>query len=213
MKHLTRIRTALREETAGFHPRLDLVQLVVALLPPLAGLRLRRVLYRLAGLSVGNGTVIMGGLRITGEGPIARKLRIGSRCVLNERIYFNLGGPVELEDRVTVGMESIFLTVSHRIGSPEFRAGETVTQPIRVGAGAWLGARVTVLPGVTVGNGTVVGAGSVITGDLPEHVLAAGVPARVIRPLEEPPGMNPAAAASRDGSSSSGREPRQEKRT
>ncbi len=185
MKFVSRIRKVVREETAGIHPRLDLIQLVVALIPPLTGLRLRRVLYRLGGLSIGNGTVIMGAMRITGEGALDGKLSIGDRCVLNERVYFNLGGNVVLEENVSVGMESLFLTVSHRIGSPEFRGGETDTRPIHVRKGAWIGARVTVLPGATIGNGTVVGSGSVVTGDLPSNVLAAGVPARVIRSLEK----------------------------
>jgi acetyltransferase-like isoleucine patch superfamily enzyme len=52
---------------------------------------------------------------------------------------------------------------------------------VRIGADTWLGARVVVLPGVTIGDGTVVAAGSVVTRDLPPGVLAAGVPARVLR--------------------------------
>jgi acetyltransferase-like isoleucine patch superfamily enzyme len=51
-----------------------------------------------------------------------------------------------------------------------------------IGANTWLGARVVVLPGVTIGCGTVVAAGAVVVNDLPAGVLAAGVPARVIRP-------------------------------
>jgi galactoside O-acetyltransferase len=47
----------------------------------------------------------------------------------------------------------------------------------------WIGANVTVLPGVTISTGSVVGAGSVVTKDIPPHTLALGVPARVVRPL------------------------------
>ncbi|GAB2456305.1 acyltransferase [Xylanimonas ulmi] len=52
---------------------------------------------------------------------------------------------------------------------------------VTIGANTWLGARVVVLPGVSIGDGSVVAAGSVVTKDLPPGVLAAGVPARVIR--------------------------------
>lgn len=52
---------------------------------------------------------------------------------------------------------------------------------VRIGGNTWLGAKVVVLPGVSIGDGTVVAAGAVVTTDLPAGVLAAGVPARVIR--------------------------------
>ncbi|HYP87619.1 MAG TPA: DapH/DapD/GlmU-related protein, partial [Polyangiaceae bacterium] len=55
--------------------------------------------------------------------------------------------------------------------------------PVILEENVWLAARVIVLPGVTIGKNTVVGAGSVVTKDLPSDVLAAGIPAKVIRPL------------------------------
>jgi acetyltransferase-like isoleucine patch superfamily enzyme len=53
---------------------------------------------------------------------------------------------------------------------------------VRIGDDCWLGTGVIVLPGVTIGGGTIVAAGSVVTRSLPEGVMAAGVPARVVRP-------------------------------
>ena len=55
--------------------------------------------------------------------------------------------------------------------------------PVHIDRNCWLGAGVIVLPGVTIGDNTVVGAGSVVTKDLPSHVLAVGSPARVVREL------------------------------
>jgi maltose O-acetyltransferase len=63
------------------------------------------------------------------------------------------------------------------------RAGDLKAEPVTIGDGAWIGARATILPGVTIGGGAVVAAGSVVTRDLPANVLAGGVPARVIREL------------------------------
>ena len=54
-------------------------------------------------------------------------------------------------------------------------------QPVRIGAGSWLGHHVVVLPGVTIGRHVVVGAGSVVTRDLPDNCIAVGAPARVVR--------------------------------
>lgn len=168
----------LHGEFGGCHPRLHFFQGFVALLPVEAFIRLRPRLYRLGGVRLGHGTVLSGRLRLTGTGPVTRRLTIGAHCYLNENITFNLGGEVILEDNVSVGMECLFITNTHELGTPEFRAGAVHAKSIRVDRGAWLGARVTVLPGVTIG------AGAVVANNIPPNVLAGGVPAKVIRNLQ-----------------------------
>jgi len=176
-------RDMLHSEFGGYHPRLQFVQALVALLPVEAGLRLRPRLYRLAGICIGGGTVIAGRLRLTGTGPVTRRLVVGDNCFLNENITFNLGASVTLADNVSVGMECLFITNTHETGTAEFRAGTVCAQPIRVSRGAWLGARVTVLPDVTIGAGAIIAAGAVVAKDIPPNVLAGGVPAKIIREL------------------------------
>ncbi|WP_268918850.1 DapH/DapD/GlmU-related protein [Actinomyces trachealis] len=56
--------------------------------------------------------------------------------------------------------------------------------PVRIGRGAWLGANVTVLPGVTIADGAVVGAGSVVTKDVAPNTVVVGTPARPVRDIE-----------------------------
>lgn len=64
-------------------------------------------------------------------------------------------------------------------------------RPITIGDNVWLGGRVTVNPGVTIGHDTVIGSGSVVTRDIPSGVFAAGNPCRVIRPLSKDDRMPP----------------------
>jgi acetyltransferase-like isoleucine patch superfamily enzyme len=75
------------------------------------------------------------------------------------------------------------LTGTHDFHDPQNRVGKMEGRPITICDGVWLGARSTILPGVTVGGGAVVGAGAVVTKDVPANTVVAGVPAKVIRCL------------------------------
>jgi maltose O-acetyltransferase len=61
-----------------------------------------------------------------------------------------------------------------------------ITEPVSIGDGAWIGARVTILPGVTIGQGAMVGVGSVVTRDVPANAQVVGNPAKVIGWLDRP---------------------------
>ena len=185
MAGLDHAKKVFYQEMAGIRLRYGFFQILISLIPTMAGIRLRRELYRMAGISIGRGTVILGKMRLTGEGNITKKLIIGQNCVLNEFITFNLGEMVTIEDNASIGMDCLFLTVSHHMGTSEFRGGQVETRPILVGRGAWMGARVIVFPGVIVGPGAVIGAGSVVKQDVPANVIVAGVPAKVIRDLDQ----------------------------
>ena len=63
--------------------------------------------------------------------------------------------------------------------------GPLIATPVKIGARCWLGAHVSILKGVTIEDGTVIGAGSVVTKSLPSGVVAAGVPARILRKIGE----------------------------
>lgn len=181
----------LINELSGCHPRLLFIQGLAALLPTEAFIRLRPRLYRLAGIRIGHGTVMSGRLQLTGAGAVTRRLVIGNYCYLNENITFNLGATVTLEDNVSVGMECLFITNTHEMGTADFRAGTVVSKPVLVGRGAWLGARVTVLPGVTIGAGAVVASGAVVVGDVAANVVAGGVPTKIVRQLSFPVSHSP----------------------
>ncbi|HXS48042.1 MAG TPA: acyltransferase [Solirubrobacterales bacterium] len=97
---------------------------------------------------------------------------------------FDNSGSIEIGERVMVGMEVMFATSTHVLGSSEQRALEVTSAPIVVGDGCWIGSRATVLSGVTIGEGCVVGAGSLVREDCEPNSLYAGVPARRIKALD-----------------------------
>ena len=78
-----------------------------------------------------------------------------------------------------------FRRLGHAIDAKMRAEGLEIALPITVGDDVWIGANVTVLPGVTIGSNTVIGAGSVVTRDIPDWSVAAGNPCRVIRKITE----------------------------
>ena len=185
MSFATKLARAARGETRLFRPGYVLAHVVSAVLPQLTFDRTRTIVLKAAGLRIGPRSLVMGPLRITGNGDRDSRLTIGSDCVITGPLHVDLGGSVHIGDRVYVGHDVAMLTVDHRIGPSEQRCAEHDVMPIDIGDGAWIGARATILPGVTVGRGAVVAAGAVVTRDVPPDTLVAGVPASVLRELEE----------------------------
>lgn len=92
--------------------------------------------------------------------------------------------PITIGARCDIAPEVCFITGTHEPGDSSRRAGLGVARPILVGDGCWLGARVTVLAGVSIGDGAIVAAGAVVAGDVEPNTLVGGVPARLIRRLD-----------------------------
>jgi acetyltransferase-like isoleucine patch superfamily enzyme len=90
---------------------------------------------------------------------------------------------VTIGDDTVIGPGLILMTGDHTFSKPGVTYRETVEAtnlPITIGRNVWLGARTTVLKGVTIGDGAIVSAGSVVTRDVPSFGMAMGVPARVV---------------------------------
>ena len=106
-------------------------------------------------------------------------LTLHDRACLGHRANAYTLGEIEIGARATIAQEAYLSTGSHdfsQAGMP------LVTAKITVGEDAFVGARAFVLPGVTIGARSVIGACSVVTHDVPENVIAAGNPCKVLRP-------------------------------
>jgi maltose O-acetyltransferase len=109
---------------------------------------------------------------------------IGARTFLNFGVVALDVARITIGDDVQIGPLVQLLTPTHPVDAELRRAKWEAAEPIVIGDNVWLGGGVIVCPGVTIGEDTVVGAGAVVTRDLPAGVVAAGVPARVIRSLQ-----------------------------
>ena len=112
------------------------------------------------------------------------RIRIGDRVFIN--VGTTLLSVVEIIIGDDVAMANEVYVMDSNSHGVEGQAH--VEAPVRIGAGTWLGARSMVMPGVTIGKRVLVAAGAVVTRDVPDDVLVAGNPARVVRPLVYPPG-------------------------
>ncbi len=182
---IKRISYYLKIEMSVMHPRLWLAQILVAFLPLHVGGRLRALALSMAGFKVGARSRLWGMPTIVGPRNLYENLQIGEDCWFNIGCYMDLGGKITIDDRASIGHEVMLLTTTHHIGDAYRRVGADIIAPVHIGAGAWLGARCIILPGVTVHPGAVVGAGAVVTRDVPPNTVVAGVPAAVIRHLDE----------------------------
>ena len=91
---------------------------------------------------------------------------------------------VYIGNHVMIGPNTLITTVGHPL-SPKARRGYMAkAAPVRIGNDVWIGGNVTILPGVTIGNNVVVAAGAVVNKDVPDNSLVGGVPAKLIRELE-----------------------------
>lgn len=108
------------------------------------------------------------------------------RVFLGKNVFANHGltvmsvGTVTIEDGVMLGPEVGIFTVNHE--PKNIRV--IFTKEILIKKNAWIGARVNILPGVTIGENAIVGTGSIVTKDIPDNAVAVGNPARIVKIIE-----------------------------
>lgn len=111
-------------------------------------------------------------------------IRVGNNFYANFNLVILDGAPVTFGDNVFIAPNCGFYTAGHPIDPVERNKGLEYAHPITVGNNVWIGAGVSVLPGVKIGDNCVIGAGSVVTHDIPSDTVAVGNPCKVIKYLK-----------------------------
>lgn len=127
------------------------------------------------------------GLRITAPFwcDYGYNIFVGDDFYSNHNLVILDCAPITFGDHVFIAPNCCFSAAGHALDVEQRNAGLEIALPITVGNNVWIGADVTVLPGVTIGDNTVIGAGSVVTRDIPSGVVAVGNPCRVLREITE----------------------------
>lgn len=113
-----------------------------------------------------------------------KNIHVGRNFLANYHVTILDCGPVTIGDYVMIGPNTMISTVNHPMTPMGRRKHLAIVKPVKIGNDVWIGGNVTILPGVTIGNNVVVAAGAVVTKDVPDNTLVGGVPAKVIKPLE-----------------------------
>ena len=155
--------------------------------------------YRYLKRCVGRGTIVEPRTEIINSANV----RIGNNCLLKDAVYIRAGtegkiiigdraainsfcrifghGSIEVGEDTQIGPGCLITTTDH-----DYRGNlETSFKQVVIGKGVWIGANVTILPGVEIGDYAVIGAGAVVTKSIPPRTISVGVPARVIKKVDE----------------------------
>ena len=113
-----------------------------------------------------------------------KNIHVGKQFLANYNVTILDIAPVHIGDYVMIAPNTLITTVNHPIRPSGRRAHLGIAKPVTIGNDVWIGSNVTILPGVTIGSNVIVAAGAVVTHDIPDNVLVGGVPAKIIREIE-----------------------------
>lgn len=138
---------------------------------------LRYAYYRhMCGMKIGTNTQIWTGAKFTGEK--INEISIGEHCSIPYNSFWVVGDRVTIGDHVVFGHYVDLYASDHDPDDPAFPRRNA---PITIHDWAWIGSRVMIMKGVTIGEGAVVAAGSLVTKDVAPYTIVAGRPARFMR--------------------------------
>ena len=112
-----------------------------------------------------------------------KNITIGKDVFINSGCHFQDQGGIEIGDGALIGHNVVLATINHDLNPKENRKNHYAA--IKIGAHVWIGSNATILPGVTIGDYAVVAAGAVVTRDVSAMTVVGGVPARVLKTIQE----------------------------
>jgi acetyltransferase-like isoleucine patch superfamily enzyme len=146
-----------------------------------------------AGTMIGPHVALSAGMVPGQECMFDPVVSIGDRCLIGRGSGIVGHLSIEIGDDVWTGHHVYITDQNHGYEDPTVPISRQVQpeRPVSIGAGSWIGHGSVVLPGARIGRNVVIGANSVVTGTIPDHSVAVGAPARVIRRVEDAPDLGP----------------------
>lgn len=141
--------------------------------------QIRDYLSEITGQEIDEGTAVFPPLQIN----CGKHLSLGKNVFINFNCTMLSLGGIRIDDDVLIAPNVSLLTEGHPLDPTQRHS--LVPKPIHIKRNAWIGAGATILQGVTIGENSVVAAHSVVSQDVPDHVVVAGTPAKVIKQLDQ----------------------------
>jgi len=141
----------------------------------------RKVVYRLAGVKIGKGSVIHMWARFYKP----QKIQIGKDSIIGDHIFLDGREKLTIGSHVAIASQVLIYNGKHDINAEDFGS---IFAPVTIKDYVFIGPRAIILPGITIGKGAIVGAGAVVTKDVKPFTIVGGVPAKPIgeRRLKNP---------------------------
>lgn len=143
------------------------------------GNKLRLIVLKRLFNEIGDDCTIDSGCKIY----YPQGISIGKNVSITQDIIFDGKGTIEIGDDSMIGFQSIILTSTYNSARKDvlIREHGKSQAPIKIEKDVWIGTRVTILPGVTIGDGAIIGANAVVTGDVSPYTIVGGIPATYIK--------------------------------
>lgn len=135
------------------------------------------LLKELLGDNLGENSMVMAPI----AGAAFDHIKIGNNVYINSNSLLMARGGITIEDDVMLAANVQLLSNNH----DEYDRQVLLCKPIHIKKGAWIGAGASILPGVTIGEYAIVGAGAIVTKDVGDYEVAVGVPAKVVKKLDQ----------------------------